>query len=139
MSIENGGLLGFYYWFSLNRLCPLSLMPPRLLGNCREVGACIDSPYIDTMAEYGGLWSFDSGLMESLSNQYAAMPSLHFAWALWSWLAIRKHITTKFGRFAIASYPPLTLFAIVVTANHYWIDALGGSLSLESPTTLVFV
>ena len=106
------------------------LMPPRLLGNCREVGACIDSPYIDTMAEYGGLWSFDSGLMESLSNQYAAMPSLHFAWALWSWLAIRKHITSKFGRFAIASYPPLTLFAIVVTANHYWIDALGGVVVL---------
>jgi hypothetical protein len=106
------------------------LMPPRLLGNCREVGACVDSPFIDTMAEYGGLWSFDSGLMESLSNQYAAMPSLHFAWALWSWLAIKKHLVSRTSRIAIASYPSLTLFAIIVTANHYWIDAVGGVVVL---------
>ena len=106
------------------------LMPPRLLGNCRPVGACIESPYLDTMAEYGGLWSFDSGLMESLSNQYAAMPSLHFAWALWSYLAVRKHLRTWIARFTIATYPLLTLFAIIVTANHYWIDAAGGVLVL---------
>ena len=106
------------------------LMPPRLLGNCREVGACVESPFIDTMAEYGGLWSFDSGLMESLSNQYAAMPSLHFAWALWSWLALREHLRRKTSRVAIAWYPPLTLFAIMVTANHYWIDAIGGVIVL---------
>ena len=105
-------------------------MPPRLLGNCREVGACVDSPFIDTMAEYGGLWSFDSGLMESLSNQYAAMPSLHFAWALWSWLAIRRHLESRTSRIAIASYPIWTLFAILVTANHYWIDAVGGAAVL---------
>jgi hypothetical protein len=82
------------------------------------------------MAEYGGLWSFDSGLMESLSNQYAAMPSLHFAWALWSWLAIKKHLVSRTSRIAIASYPSLTLFAIIVTANHYWIDAVGGVVVL---------
>jgi hypothetical protein len=28
------------------------------------------------------------------------------------------------------AYPWLTLFAIVVTANHYWIDAVGGALAL---------
>ena len=106
------------------------LMPPRLLGNCRPVGACVESPFLDTMAEYGGLWSFDSGLMESFSNQYAAMPSLHFAWALWSYLAVRKHLETVGMNFAMALYPAVTLFAIVVTANHYWIDAVGGVLVL---------
>lgn len=106
------------------------LMPPRLLGNCRTVGACIESPYLDTMAEYGGLWSFDSGLMESLSNQYAAMPSLHFAWALWSYFAVVKHLKTPAMKLSIGLYPPLTLFAIVVTANHYWIDAVGGAIIL---------
>ena len=106
------------------------LMPPRLLGNCRPVGACVESPYLDTMAEYGGIWSFDSGLMESLSNQYAAMPSLHFAWALWSYLAVRKHLRTNSMKFAMALYPVFTIFAIVVTANHYWIDAVGGALVL---------
>jgi hypothetical protein len=33
-------------------------------------------------------------------------------------------------RLALAAYPWLTLFAIVVTANHYWIDAAGGALAL---------
>ena len=41
------------------------LMPPRLLGNCGTYGACIESsPFVDTVAELGGLWSFDSGMME---------------------------------------------------------------------------
>jgi len=68
--------------------------------------------------------------MESLSNQYAAMPSLHFAWALWSYLAVRKHLSTNSLKFVMALYPLFTIFAIVVTANHYWIDAVGGALVL---------
>jgi hypothetical protein len=104
------------------------LMPPRLLGNCRAVGACIDSPFVDTVAEIGGLWSFDSGMMESLSNQYAAMPSLHFAWACWSYLMLRPYVQHRFSKIAISLYPPCTLLAIIVTANHYWIDAVGGAL-----------
>lgn len=104
------------------------LMPPRLLGNCRVVGACVDSPYVDTMAEIGGIWSFDSGTMEAISNQYAAMPSLHFAWALWSLFALLPHLTRPSARLFMLAYPWLTLFAIVVTANHYWIDAAGGGV-----------
>jgi hypothetical protein len=33
-------------------------------------------------------------------------------------------------RIAMAAYPWLTLFAIVVTANHFWIDAAGGAVVL---------
>ena len=36
----------------------------------------------------GGLWSFDSGTMQKISNQYAAMPSLHFGWSSWSALVL---------------------------------------------------
>lgn len=106
------------------------LMPPRLLGNCRVIGACVESPFVDTMAEIGGIWSFDSGTIEALSNQYAAMPSLHFGWAFWVFLVLRPHVSSLLGRVALYSYPWVTLFAIVVTANHYWIDALGGGLAL---------
>jgi len=107
------------------------LMPPRLLGNCGTYGACLESsPFIDTVAELGGLWSFDSGMMENLSNQYAAMPSLHFAWAFWCYLALKPFIQRRISRTMLALYPLCTLFAIVVTANHYWIDAVGGGLIL---------
>ena len=42
-----------------------------------------DFAFIDTLAVHGGLWSFDSGTLQAISNQWAAMPSLHLAWAAW--------------------------------------------------------
>ncbi len=106
------------------------LMPPRLLDDCGPFGYCASYGFVDTLARYGGLWSFDSGTMQELSNQYAAMPSLHFAWSSWCFLVLYKYLPNRPARIAIALYPWLTLFAIMVTANHYWLDALGGALAL---------
>lgn len=103
------------------------LMPPRLLGDCGPFGACrAGSPYVDTVIEIGGIWSFETPAMESISNQYAAMPSLHIGWALWSALAVLANVRRPWVRVLAIIYPVLTLFAIVVTANHYWFDAVGG-------------
>lgn len=108
------------------------LMPPRLLSNCdSRFGACEPGhDYVDTLVDPGGLWSFESGTMESISNQYAAMPSLHVAWAIWCTVALYPVLQRRWSRWAIVAYPVLTLFAIVVTANHYWIDAVGGVVAL---------
>ena len=108
------------------------LMPPRLLGNCdSRFGACEPGfDFVDTLVDPGGLWSFESGTMETISNQYAAMPSLHVAWAVWCTVALYPVLRSRWSRRAIVAYPILTLFAIVVTANHYWIDAVGGLLAL---------
>src|SRR5262249_54182060 len=54
------------------------LMPPRLVD-----GYGLHYGFVDTLQKFGGLWSFDSGTMAKISNQYAAMPSLHFAWSSW--------------------------------------------------------
>jgi hypothetical protein len=95
------------------------LMPPRLLP-VPTYG------FVDTLARYGGSWSFDSGAMTRVSNQFAAMPSLHIAWSTWcacaAWPACRRWWT----RALAIGYPLVTLFCIVVTANHYFLDALGG-------------
>lgn len=102
------------------------LMPPRLLTDCGEFGGCLDTyPFVDTVSEAGGLWSFDSGTMQKVSNQFAAMPSLHFAWAMWCTLALRPVLRSPFTRGLIVAYPAATLFAVIVTGNHYWADALG--------------
>ncbi len=107
------------------------LMPPRLLGACGPYGACLpDAGFVDTMIHYEGLWSFDSGTFQNLSNQYAAMPSIHFAWACWCFLALRGKVRSGWGRLCLYLYPPLTLFAVVVTGNHYWIDAAAGTACL---------
>ena len=108
------------------------LMPPRLLSDCGEFGGCLAAlhPYMDTMAEVGGLWSFDSGTMQRVSNQYAAMPSLHFAWATWCALVIWPIVGNRMARVLVAVYPIATLFAVVVTGNHFWLDAVGGLVVL---------
>jgi hypothetical protein len=107
------------------------LMPPRLLTDCGQYGACVTTwPFIDTVTDIGGLWSFDSGTMQRVSNQYAAMPSLHFAWASWCTLALWPTLKSHWTRTLIAIYPVATLFAVVVTGNHYWIDAIGGLVVL---------
>jgi len=114
------------------------VMPPRLLdSDSRYGGARIEEvrdiePYgfVDTLAEVGGLWSFDSGAMTKLSNQYAAMPSLHCAWATWCTLVGWQLTRRRWARILLVLHPIVTLFCIVVTANHYWIDGLGGLVTL---------
>ena len=98
------------------------LMPPRLLPDSYG--------YVDTLATYGGLWSFDSGAMKAVSNQYAAMPSLHFGWSALCAFVLAPATRRPWLRALVLAYPAATLFAIVVTANHYWIDAVGGVVVL---------
>lgn len=98
------------------------LMPPRLLPPSYG--------YVDTLADVGGLWSFESGAVAKMSNQYAAMPSLHFGWAAWSAAVLVRTVRRRWARALALAYPLMTLFAIVVTANHFWLDAVGGALAL---------
>ena len=96
------------------------LMPPRLLP--------ASYGFVDTLKAFGSLWSFDSGTMHKISNQYAAMPSLHFAWATWSTVVLWPMVKRGWAKVAVLVYPAATLFAIVVTANHYFLDAVAGAL-----------
>ena len=98
------------------------LMPPRLLPATYG--------FVDTLKEVGGLWSFESGAVAKVSNQYAAMPSLHFAWSTWCAFVLVPAVRRPWARMLLIAYPFLTLFAIVVTGNHYWLDAAGGAATL---------
>ncbi len=94
------------------------LAPPRLLP--------AGSGFVDTLQVYGGLWSFQSGPVNSISNQYAAMPSLHTAWALWAALATLGLVRPWWARALILLFPLATAFGLVVTANHYLLDEIAG-------------
>ena len=106
------------------------LMPPRLLPHSYG--------FVDTLRDYGSLWSFDSGAMQKISNQYAAMPSLHFAWAMWSACVLVTTVRSRWARTLAALYPLATLFAVVVTANHYVLDAAGGLAALAIAALIGF-
>ncbi|MGH9012235.1 MAG: phosphatase PAP2 family protein [Acidimicrobiia bacterium] len=104
-------LIGFIFW---------PLMPPRLLP--------ADYGFVDTLARYPTFWSFDSGAINKISNQYAAMPSLHFGWALFCAASLAPRLRRLWARVAAALYPLLTLAAIVLTGNHFFLDAAGGAV-----------
>jgi hypothetical protein len=98
------------------------LLPPRLLP--------ASFGFVDSLDVYGSLWQFDSGSMQVISNQYAAMPSLHFAWSLWSGLALFPVLRRPWAKALAILYPVLTLLAILITANHFLLDAMGGATAL---------
>ena len=64
-------------------------------------------------------------------NQYAAMPSLHFGWDLLVAIAIGTNVRWRGLKLVAAVMPLLMLSGIVLTANHYFLDAAaGGFVSL---------
>ena len=93
-------------------------MPPRLLP--------ASYGYVDTLAEYPTFWSFNSGAVSKISNQYAAMPSVHVCWATWCAVVLVPRLRTTWGRTLAICYPIFTVMVIVLTANHYVLDAVGG-------------
>ena len=78
--------------------------------------------FVDTAKLFGPAAYGNGSPYKGFANQFAAMPSLHFGWALviaWAvFLATRSR-----WRYLVLLHPFLTLAAIVLTANHYWIDA----------------
>lgn len=99
------------------------LMPPRLLD---LFGGHYG--FVDTLERFGGSWSFDSDTMQHISNQYAAMPSLHFAWATWCACVLLPGARRPWLKALVIAYPVFTLFAIIVSANHFFLDAVGGAV-----------
>lgn len=91
------------------------VMPPRLLPG---------GGYVDTVADAGfGASHYGEHVP---ADQFAAMPSLHMAWAMWTALvAVALLSQYKLGRLALI-YPLITCVVVVVTANHYFLDAVAG-------------
>jgi len=102
------------------KLYPLT--PPRLLPD--HYG------FVDTAAHIGGMGVFDSGAMRDTGNQLAAMPSLHLAWSTWCAIVLVPLLRQRWLKAAAIAYPVVTLAAVVITANHYLLDAVGGWLVL---------
>jgi hypothetical protein len=98
-----------------------ALAPPRML---HDVG------FVDTIVKYHTWGSWGSNDMNSISNQFAAMPSLHFAWSSWCGITLWKLARQQWLRVLGVVYPFVTLFVIISTANHFVMDAVGGAVVL---------
>jgi hypothetical protein len=97
------------------------LAPPRLLSSPH---------FIDTVVVYHTWGSWGSGGMAKVSNQFAAMPSLHIGWSLWAGLTLFMLSRRWWIRGLALLYPVVTLMVIIGTANHFVLDAAGGIVVL---------
>jgi PAP2 superfamily len=87
--------------------------------------------YIDTLVKYHTWGSLASGGVSKISNQYAAMPSLHIGWSLWAGLSVFALAKHWWVRILALVYPVATFMVIIGTANHYVLDAVGGVIALS--------
>jgi len=69
---------------------------------------------------------------EGLVNLYAAMPSLHVGWSTWSAFALWPLARKAWVKVLLVVYPVTIFFCIVVTANHWILDAVGGWIVLAA-------
>ncbi|MDX3538980.1 phosphatase PAP2 family protein [Streptomyces sp. MB09-01] len=105
-------LVGYYFY---------PLAPPRLMNG---------QNFVDTVLVHHTWGSMASGNLKQMSNQYAAMPSMHIGWSLWCGLTIFAVASAPWARILGLLYPTATLVVIVATANHFWLDAVGGMICL---------
>ena len=90
--------------------------PPRLFP---------DLGFADSMAEFGAL-NHGSGFVQLASNPYAAMPSLHSADAIIVGVTLAFICRNRIVKALWLAWPAWVWFCVMATANHFWLDVVGG-------------
>ncbi len=86
--------------------------------------------FIDTVSDFTGMHvSAKSSSMTAMVNIYAAVPSMHVAFALMIGWSLARLVKPSVVRVLWVLYPFLMAFVIMVTANHFIFDALLGALT----------
>jgi PAP2 superfamily len=105
------------------------LMPPRLMPE--HFG------FVDAAADFfnfgpqvrvhlGPHGQPSAAAIKAYGNLFAAMPSLHVGWSTWTLLAVWPLVRRPWAKVLWVLYPVSIFFCIVVTANHWILDAVGG-------------
>ncbi|WP_345434395.1 phosphatase PAP2 family protein [Actinoallomurus vinaceus] len=94
--------------------------PPRMLPG-----------FVDTLAKYQewGWWSGNASAPKGLggmTNEFAAMPSLHVGWAAWCGWQIARNTVRRWLQVVAVAYPIFMVAVVIGTANHYVVDAVAG-------------
>ncbi|WP_328900003.1 phosphatase PAP2 family protein [Streptomyces sp. NBC_00441] len=122
--------LGFATLLALVGFWLYPLAPPRLMPGLG---------FIDTVHGVQDFTKPDYGALTAVTNQYAAMPSLHFGWSLWCGVIIVLLAPKVWMKALGVLHPLFTVFAIVATANHWVLDAVGGAVVVALGFLITYV
>jgi hypothetical protein len=102
------GFLVFWAW---------PLAPPRLVSG---------AGFTDVVVLTNAIGMNTSGTGSPHANEYAAMPSLHLAYACWCVLAVWSLSRSWVSRSLVAAHLALTTTVVLATGNHYTLDVVAG-------------
>ncbi|SFX12819.1 Protein of unknown function [Streptomyces atratus] len=111
--------IGFATLLALVGFWLYPLAPPRLMPGLG---------FVDTVYGVQDFAKPDYGSLTAMTNQYAAMPSLHFGWSLWCGVVVVALAPKVWMKALGLLHPLFTVSAIVATANHWVLDAVGGAV-----------
>jgi hypothetical protein len=120
-------LIGFaVFWF-------YPVAPPRMLGG---------AGFWDVVGHSGTFGQWHTGSLATSADQFAAMPSLHVAWALWCSLVMWRIAPARAAwrrtvRALAILYPSLTTLVVFATGNHYVLDVLAGVVTIALAAAIV--
>jgi PAP2 superfamily protein len=100
----------------LVQLIPVA--PPRMLPGT----GMVDTGVLYHQSVYSNATGFDA-------DQLSAMPSVHVGWAILVAVAIITTVRSRWRWLAVL-YPAMTTLAVVVTANHFWLDGVAAAVIL---------
>jgi hypothetical protein len=102
----------------------LPVAPPRLLPG---------AGFADVVAHSGtwGAWEAGGSAVAQHADRFAAMPSLHAAWAAWVVRAVWTTTRSSWARAAAVVHLSVTVLVVLATGNHYLVDVVAGAALAE--------
>jgi hypothetical protein len=113
------GLVGYFL---------LPTAPPRMLE-----GSGLRDTLADT--QQWGWWGGEGSVPRgwgALTNQFAAMPSLHVGWAIWCGVLIAIYAQRRWVKILGIAYPLASTVVVMATGNHYLLDAIAGAITMAA-------
>jgi len=93
--------------------------PPRLLPG---------GGFVDVVAGSGTWGAWHASSTFAPANEYASMPSLHVAWAVWVLLVAFALTRRRLPRAMAVGHVGVTVAVVLFTGNHYVLDVIAGAL-----------
>jgi hypothetical protein len=136
---------GWHYWrgyWSLAIASSIALIgyalypaaPPRLASS---TGVTDIMAHFSQYGWWGGAASAPRGIGDA-TNQYAAMPSMHFGWSLWCAIQLWG-FKSPIARVVAIAYPTVLGIVVLGTGNHFLLDVVAGGLCVVAAYGVVTI